>query len=249
MWCVPWFRKGPWQLCSCSQSLTPSTRSTELFPLPIPPSSAAFLGLFAASWWLSLASALWQVPQWEDDHELHRVPCPSSAPSLPEWYWAPPPTIQPLFLTLSRMTSHWTSLQTSSQETLPLPGLAISITVPFYDDSFRCHAEAPRLVQLIVATGGEEKKKLHHHKDPIPFYSWVTADFFLQHITLGFFNENLNFYFINVELYRSRLSVTVDGRKSFRIAVREALLSKKAFMAFALMGVIGNETYQIQVLK
>lgn len=41
----------------------------------------------------------------------------------------------------------------------------------------------------------------------------------------------------------------MDGRKSLRIAVRDALLSKKAFMAFALMGVTGNETYQIQVLK
>lgn len=41
----------------------------------------------------------------------------------------------------------------------------------------------------------------------------------------------------------------MDGRKSLRIAVRDALLSKKAFIAFALMGVIENETYQIQVLK
>lgn len=61
--------------------------------------------------------------------------------------------------------------------------------------------------------------------------------------------KNLNFYFINIELYQSRLSVTVDGRKSLRIAGRDVLLSKKAFMAFALMGVIGNKTYQIQVLK
>lgn len=42
--------------------------------------------------------------------------------------------------------------------------------------------------------------------------------------------------------------MTVDGRKSLRITVRDALLSKKAFMAFALIGVTGNETYQIQVL-
>lgn len=42
--------------------------------------------------------------------------------------------------------------------------------------------------------------------------------------------------------------MTVDGRKSLRVTVRDALLSKKAFMAFALMGVTGNETYQIQVL-
>lgn len=43
--------------------------------------------------------------------------------------------------------------------------------------------------------------------------------------------------------------MTVDGRKSLRIAVGDALLSKKVFMAFALIGVTGNETYQIQVLK
>lgn len=94
-----------------------------------------------------------------------------------------------------------------------------------------------------------EKKKTASPQRSHTFLFLSHCRFFLQHITLGFFNENLNFYFINVELYRSRLSVTVDGRKSFRIAVREALLSKKAFMAFALMGVIGNETYQIQVLK
>lgn len=43
--------------------------------------------------------------------------------------------------------------------------------------------------------------------------------------------------------------MTVDGRKSIEIAVRDALLRRKAFMAFALIGVTGNETYQIQVLK
>lgn len=94
----------------------------------------------------------------------------------------------------------------------------------------------------------QREGKLHYYKDPILFYYGFTADFFAAY-TLGFFYENLNFYFINIELYQSRLSVTVDGRKSLRIAVRDTLLSKKAFVAFALIGVIGNETYQIQVLK
>lgn len=61
----------------------------------------------------------------------------------------------------------------------------------------------------------------------------------------------LNFYFINIELYQSRLSVTVDGRKSLRITVRDSLLrkkKKKAFMAFSLIALSGIETYQIQVL-
>lgn len=76
------------------------------------------------------------------------------------------------------MTSHWTSLQTSSQETLPLPGLAISITVPFYDDSFRCHVEASRLVKLIVATGGETALLQRSHT----FFIIESLQIFLQHI-------------------------------------------------------------------
>lgn len=52
------------------------------------------------------------------------------------------------------MTSHWTSPQTFSQESLPPPGLAISTTVPFYDDSFRCRAG--RLPDVDMATGGNE---------------------------------------------------------------------------------------------
>lgn len=142
------------------------------------------------------------------------------------------------------MTSHWTSLQTSSPETLPRPGLAISITVPFYDDSFRCHAEASHLVELIMATGG---KKTHYYKDPILFLLLSHCRFFCSIYSPWVFYETLNFYSVNIELYQSRLSVTVDGRKSLRITVRDALLSKKAFVAFALIGVTGNETYQIQV--
>lgn len=42
--------------------------------------------------------------------------------------------------------------------------------------------------------------------------------------------------------------MTVDGRKSLRITVRDSLLRKKAFMAFSLIALTGNETYQIQVL-
>lgn len=50
------------------------------------------------------------------------------------------------------MTNHWTSPRTFSQESLPPPGLAISTTVPFYDDSFRCHAG--RRLDSDMATGG-----------------------------------------------------------------------------------------------
>lgn len=38
--------------------------------------------------------------------------------------------------------------------------------------------------------------------------------------------------------------MTVDGRKSLGITVRNALLSKKAFTAFPLIGVTGNASYQ-----
>lgn len=100
------------------------------------------------------------------------------------------------------------------------------------------------MVQLIMATGGKTALLQRSHT----FFLLIHCRFFCS-IYPWVFYENLNFYFINIELYQSRLSVTVDGRKSLRIAVRDALLSEKAFMAFALMGVIGNETYQIQVLK
>lgn len=52
------------------------------------------------------------------------------------------------------MTNHWTSPRTFSLESPPPPGLAISTTVPFYDDSFRCHAG--RLPDVDMATGGNE---------------------------------------------------------------------------------------------
>lgn len=143
------------------------------------------------------------------------------------------------------MTSHWTSLQTSSQETLPLLGLAISITVPFYDDSFRCHFEAsPWCVKLIMATGGKTALLQRSHT----FLLLSHCRFFCSIYSPWVFYEILNFYFINIELYQSRLSVTVDGGKSLRITVRDSLLRKKAFMAFSLIALTGNETYQIQVL-
>lgn len=99
-----------------------------------------------------------------------------------------------------------------------------------------------------LSSSWQREGKLHYYRDPILFLLLSHCRFFCSIYSPWVFYEILNFYFINIELYQSRLSVTVDGRKSLRITVRDALLSKKAFMAFALIGVTGNETYQIQVL-
>ncbi|MCI4386294.1 hypothetical protein PGIGA_G00060700 [Pangasianodon gigas] len=58
------------------------------------------------------------------------------------------------------MTSHWTSPRTSSQESPPPRGLAISTTVPFYDDSFRCHAST-----LCKMVAWQRVAKKHHDYD------------------------------------------------------------------------------------
>lgn len=76
------------------------------------------------------------------------------------------------------MTNHWTSPQTFSQESPPPPGLAISTTVPFYDDSFRCHAG--RLPDVDMATGGIKSSIDHREKSTILFPLPVVT--FLQHM-------------------------------------------------------------------
>lgn len=96
------------------------------------------------------------------------------------------------------MTNHWTSLRTFSQESQPPPGLAISTTVPFYDDSFRCHAG--RLPDVDMATGGNEASL---RQDPHFFFFAFAAHVFeyLEHTpinnisgnqtTIRFFSANL----------------------------------------------------------
>lgn len=76
------------------------------------------------------------------------------------------------------MTNHWTSPRTFSQESLPPPGLAISTTVPFYDDSFRCHAG--RLPDVDMATGGNEASFDYGKKSTFLYFSLPVVKF-LQH--------------------------------------------------------------------
>lgn len=101
------------------------------------------------------------------------------------------------------------------------------------------------MVKLIVATGEKTALLQRSHT-----FLLNHCRFFCSIYSPWVFYEMLNFYFINIELYQSRLSVTVDGRKSLRITVRDSLLrkKKKAFMAFSLIALSGIETYQIQVL-
>lgn len=104
------------------------------------------LGLCFSRLRLSLTSRLpLQISQRKDDNELRGVHRASSAPTLPKRHGAPPPYLQPLFLTVTRVTSHSTSPPVSSQGSPPPPGLTTSTTVPFYDDCFRCHGDAFRV--------------------------------------------------------------------------------------------------------
>ena len=79
------------------------------------------------------------------------------------------------------MTNHWTSPRTFSQESLPLPGLAISTTVPFYDDSFRCHAG--RLPDVDMATGGNEAS-FDYGKKSMCFFVFACGSVFAAYVNL-----------------------------------------------------------------
>lgn len=122
------------------------------------------------------------------------------------------------------MTSPWTFLQTSSQESPPPLGLAISITVPFYDDSFRCHDDDTSLwqVKFIAATDGNAaplQRVLHSLLLLLLLLIFLLllllshcGDFWGVFFLFSFcsiwnselFIKILNFYFINVELISNR---------------------------------------------
>lgn len=92
------------------------------------------------------------------------------------------------------MTNHWTSPRTFSQESPPLPGLAISTTVPFYDDSFRCHAG--RLTDVDMATGGNEASFDYGKKSTFLFLClWLS---FLQHMYTYIYNPP-SFIFLKIK--------------------------------------------------
>lgn len=120
------------------------------------------------------------------------------------------------------MTNHWTSPRTFSQESPPPPGLAISTTVPFYDDSFRCHAG--RLPDVDMATGGNEAL-FDSDKKSTRFLFFACGYIFAAYVFLYLkppvhsyflkFNQTLDF--INLFSEPNQVFKSVDGKKSLRV--------------------------------
>lgn len=103
------------------------------------------------------------------------------------------------------MTNHWTSPRTFSQESPPPPGLAISTTVPFYDDSFRCHAG--RLPDVDMATGGNEASFEYGKKSTFlflcPWLSFLQQMYQISITPLNYIFENKQVIgFINLNFFQ-----------------------------------------------